>query len=161
MNSKYVDSINEERFDLFLKDLRSGVYLQGSGSLHTIEPKSGGSEVERLCCLGVACIRPAAEGVIDMQRPDMSELDYEIYNVKYDGYNTVDLPLAVADYLGIPEDNRIDNAGGSCNVAFFRAGYDVENVNTHNFTAIGFNDSLHKSFVEIADAFEKEFTKEV
>lgn len=158
--SKYVDSINEERFDLFLKDLRSGVYLQGSGALHTIEPMADGSDQERLCCLGVACIRPAAEGVIDMKRPDMSELDYEIYNVKYDGYNTVDLPLAVADYLGIPEDNRIDNGGGSCNVAFFKSGYVFEDGSTHNFTAIGFNDTFHKSFAEIADAFEKEFTRE-
>jgi hypothetical protein len=155
--SKYVDGINEERFDNFLSDLRSGNYKQGKNALHVIERFEDGSVVELQCCLGIACLRPAAEGVITVGE-GLGNGSYR--NVKYDGYNTVDLPIKVAEYLGIPEVNRIDDGEGSCNVAFFKAGYVKGDSSTYSFTAIGFNDNLDKSFEEIADAFEKEFTRE-
>lgn len=157
--SKYVDGINEERFNLFLSDLRSGEYTQGKGALHTIERLDNGTVVEKQCCLGIACLRPAAEGVIEVKKPFGD--DDSFLNVKYDGYNTVDLPLKVADYLGIPEVNRIDLGGSSCNIAFFKEGYTRDDGGSAFKTAIGFNDTLSKDFNEIADAFEKEFTKEV
>lgn len=150
--SKYVDGINEERFDLFLQDLRSGKYEQGKASLHTITNYNDGTKSEKLCCLGVACLRPAAEGVIDVKYPSDG---YEV--VRYDGYNSVDLPDKVADYLGIPEVNRVDSSEGSCNIAFLRMGWNT--WSRGNLTAIGFNDTLGKNFAEIADAFEKEFLK--
>ena len=155
--SKYVDGINEERFDMFLADLRSGDYQQGRGALHTIEVFLDGRVSEKLCCLGVACLRPAAEGVIDVTKPSHDDESYG--NVRYDQWNTVDLPTKVADYLGIPQANRVDEGNNSCNVAFLRMGW---NPGTGNrvFTAIGLNDTLNKNFNEIADAFEAEFTRE-
>jgi hypothetical protein len=148
---KYIDGINEERFDAFLSDLRSGNYKQGMSALHTVDKYDDDRVEERFCCLGVACIRPAAEGVIEVRHPDSNG-----YMVKYDGHNGTDLPAKVADYLGIPLENR---EGGD--VAFFKLGYKVHEDGTSNgFTAIGLNDRFGKSFDEIADAFEKEFTRE-
>lgn len=118
-----------------------------------------GTKVETFCCLGIACIRPAAEGVITVRRPD-DDAEYDYTNVRYDGWNTVDLPIAVADYLGIPQANRVDESNNSCNVAFLRMGWKTGAGSASRMTAIGFNDSLGKSFNEIADAFEKEFLKE-
>lgn len=141
--SKYVEGINEERFDAFLSDLRSGEYNQGSGRL-----ESKGA----FCCLGIACIRPAAEGVVERYRDEWGSVYY--------GETSVDLPAGVADYLGIPLTHRVDPSGGSTNVAFFKQGYDSETRSGMVQTAIGWNDELEKSFVEIADAFEQEFLKE-
>lgn len=157
--SKYVDGINEERFDAFLSDLRSGNYKQGKSALHMVDYNlDSGEVIETFCCLGVACIRPAAEGVITVSRPDRSG-----YLVKYDDYKTIDLPVAVADYLGIPEENRIVG-DDSCDIAFFKMGYGrFDEGGSNEFTAIGLNDRIGKfgkSFNEIADAFEQEFTKE-
>lgn len=141
---KYVDSINEERFDAFLSDLRSGEYNQGNDRL-----ESNG----KFCCLGVACIRPAAEGVVERNKNEWGSVYY--------GETSVDLPEEVADYLGIPKTHRVDPAGSSGNVAFFKQGYDSETRSGMVQTAIGWNDELGKSFAEIADAFEQEFLKEV
>lgn len=153
--SKYIDGINEERFDAFLSDLRSGNYKQGQSALHTVDKYEDGV-VEHFCCLGVACIRPAAEGVITVSHPESNG-----YMVKYDGYNATDLPNKVADYLGIPHENRITHSETSGDVAFFKMGYETEEDGLSNgFSAIGLNDRHHKTFHEIADAFEKEFTRE-
>lgn len=141
---KYVAGINEERFDAFLGDLRSGKYEQGPNRL---ESKG------RFCCLGVACIRPADEGAVTRGEDEWGSVYY--------GATSVDLPVEVADYLGIPHTHRIDPAGNSCNIAFWKQGYDSEVRSGMVQTAIGWNDELGKSFAEIADAFEQEFTKEV
>lgn len=141
---KYVDSINEQRFDAFLSDLRSGEYEQGSERL---ESKG------KFCCLGVACIRPAAEGVVTRSVNDWGSVYY--------GETSVDLPEEVADYLGIPKTHRVDLAGSSGNIAFFKQGYSRETRSDLSQTAIGWNDDLNKTFAEIADAFEQEFLKEV
>lgn len=154
-SNKYVDGINEERFELFLKDLRSGDYHQGRSALHYRDINLDGKVVDKFCCLGVACVRPAFDGAITVKYP---EGDYA--TVRYDGYNTVDLPLKVADYLGIPQANRVSVSDGSCDVAFLRMGYD-ESPDNRGFTAIGLNDLKGKNFEEIADAFEQEFIREV
>jgi len=153
--SKYVEGINEERFDAFLADLRSGKLLQGTGSLHTID-RNEEAPIEKFCCLGVACIRPAAEGIVKKNDDPGFGFSY----VKYDGQNTTDLPTVVADYLGIPQKNRVDAHGGSSDVAFFKMGYDIETHAGRMFTAVGLNDRLGKTFNQIADAFEQEFLKE-
>lgn len=140
--SKYVDGINEEAFDLFLKDLRSGVYKQGRSTLEF----DG-----KFCCLGVACVRPAAEGVVERR--------VTLTDSVYYGDTSVDLPQAVADYLGIPMVNRLSN-DGSTDVAFFKMGFNNEREEDRRWTAIGLNDRLGKTFSEIADAFENEFLKE-
>lgn len=139
--SKYVDGIHEERFDNFLSDLRSGKYQQGRGALE----RDG-----KFCCLGVACIRPAAEGVVSRTEDGDGWVDYE--------HNSAELPGTVADYLGIPEENRTGTR--YTNIMFHKMGYDEDDWDASNLTAIGLNDSLQKSFAEIADAFENEFLKE-
>lgn len=142
--SKYVDGINEERFDNFLSDLRSGEYKQGKSTLETPDGA--------FCCLGVACIRPAAEGIVERRVTD--------YGSVYYGETSVDLPAEVAGYLGIPQRNRQDEGMTGTDIMFFKSGYqDVDGK--RDATAIGFNDSQGKTFAEIADAFQQEFTKEV
>jgi hypothetical protein len=142
--SKYVDGIHERRFDAFLSDLRSGKYQQGPDRL-----ESNG----KFCCLGIACIRPAAEGVVDRHKNEWGSVYY--------GETSVDMPASVANYLGIPMSHRVDRSGTSTNIAFYKQGYDHETRSGMVQTAIGWNDDLGKSFAEIADAFEQEFTKEV
>lgn len=141
--SKYVDGINEEAFDLFLKDLRSGQYEQTRSAL----------EIDgKFCCLGVACIRPAAMGVVERHVRYTESIYY--------GETSVDLPSVVADYLGIPQINRLSH-DDSTDIAFFKMGYDGEREDGRKWTAIGLNDTLGKTFSEIADAFENEFRNEV
>lgn len=143
MTSKYVDGIHEERFDQFLTDLRSGEFNQGS---HTLELDG------KFCCLGLACVRPHSLGLVER-----SESLYT-GTIRY-GNTSVDMPVEVADYLGIPSDNRTGGMGNSTDIAFFKQGYEFsETANRH--TAIGWNDALKKTFPEIADAFEQEFTRE-
>ena len=139
--SKYIDGIHEEHMDNFLIDLRSGEYEQGSGTLE----RAG-----KFCCLGVACIRPAAEGVVSRHE---AEEDY----VEYD-YNSAEMPKSVADYLGIPKENRTGH--NYTNVLFYKSGYDPNKIDSMNMTAIGLNDTYRESFATIADAFEREFTRE-
>jgi hypothetical protein len=146
--SKYVDGINEERFDLFLKDLRSGEFEQGQDLL-----ENNG----KFCCLGVACVRPTAEGVI--RRESTSGNSFR-YGNEYKSGGA--LPTEVADYLGIPERNRT-NSEFSTDVILFKQ--DRRHCQCGDdecdepMTAIRMNDSLGKSFAEIADAFELEFRK--
>lgn len=142
--SKYIDGIHEERFDQFLKDLRSGEFEQGKG---TLEDGLG-----RLCCLGVACIRAVEAGVIERGETDYGSIRY--------GDTTVDLPWQVADYLGIPLVNRESGERVGTDVRFFKQGYNHTTEEGRKQSAIGFNDGLGKSFAEIADAFEAEFLKE-
>lgn len=140
--SKYIDGINEEAFDLFLKDLRSGDFKQGRSTL----------EFEgKFCCLGVACIRPAAMGVVERKVRYTDSVYY--------GDTSVDLPREVADYLGIPQINRLSH-DDSTDIAFFKMGYSSEREEDRKWTAIGLNDTLGKTFNDIADAFENEFLKE-
>jgi hypothetical protein len=147
--SKYVDGINEERFDLFLKDLRSGEFEQGRNSL-----ESNG----KFCCLGVACVRPTAKGIVQRQHAGGSS-----YMYGNDRVTSTALPIEVADYLGIPERNRTNNELATDVILFKQdrrhcpcgAECDIDSPTT----AIRMNDSLGKSFAEIADAFELEFRK--
>lgn len=140
--SKYVDGVHEEHMDEFLEDLRSGKYEQGTGNL---EDSDG-----RFCCLGVACIRPAAEGVVSRT---VNEENFPYYD-----NNSAELPQSVADYLGIPERNR--TGVHFTDVKFYKVGFRDLEPSAIAFTAIGLNDTLGKSFAEIADAFEIEFKRE-
>ncbi len=166
--SKYVDGIHEERFDKFLADLRSGEFKQGTGTLHRKRIDGSGefgSQEETFCCLGVACYRAAEAGATQK----FHENDDERYNLAYgDAWNSAELPQEVADYLGIPEHNRTYKSA-STNIVFHRLGYrewedDYDGDLTEDpsyLTAVGMNDTLGKSFAEIADAFEAEFKREV
>lgn len=144
--SKYVDGINEERMDAFLSDLRSGDFEQGRSQL---ESPSG-----KMCCLGVACVRPAAEGVVKRTVSD--------YGSVYYGDTSVDMPYEVAEYLGIPCENRsAGNLEEGSDIYFLRSGFVPHTHQGRENTAIGYNDSKGRSFSEIAAAFEAEFLKEV
>lgn len=163
--SKYVDGIHEERFDQFLADLRSGEFKQGTGTLHKKRIDGSGefgSQEETFCCLGVACYRAAEAGATQRFEDD------ERYNLAYgDAWNSAELPQEVADWLGIPEANR-SYKSGSTNVLFHRLGYmdydeDFEGDMLEDpcyLTAVGMNDTLGKSFAEIADVFEAEFIRQ-
>lgn len=138
--SKYVDGINEQNFDKFLSALRSGDFIQGKSHL-----ESNG----KFCCLGVACGLAADEGAV-------TRYAASVWTVRYDGIGSV-MPDCVYDWLGIPESHRF---GGD--VPFRKNGFkDVwESDGDQMNTAIGWNDGRSKSFLEIADAFEQEFTRE-
>src|SRR5687768_1019779 len=135
MSDKYVDGINEDNFDAFLEALRSGEYTQGR---MTLENRQG-----EFCCLGVACHLAWQDGQIDREMRSWGQ-------AAYGGFNSV-LPEAVAVWLGLPESNLVDGTS-AFDVAFFKQGFNGHN----NETAVGWNDSLNKSFAEIADAFELE-----
>lgn len=141
--SKYVEGIHEERFDNFLADLRSGEYQQGR---NTLENRG------KFCCLGVACIRPAAEGVVERKATVYGEICY--------GVTSVDMPPEVVDYLGIPGANLINKGNYGTDIAFLKQGYNPNTFYGRSQTAVGFNDHQKKTFAEIADAFEQEFLKE-
>jgi hypothetical protein len=141
--SKYVDGINEENMDKFLAALRSGDYQQARNQL---ESREGG-----FCCLGVACNLAHKAGVVDRE-------DTQWGAIYYNGTSGA-LPEEVGDWLGLPETHRIHGTD-SFDVPFFKSGFEDRGTEAREYTAIGLNDGLEKSFVEIADAFEKEFTKE-
>jgi hypothetical protein len=136
--SKYIDGINEENMDAFLAALRSGEFEQGKYHLN----QNG-----KMCCLGVASELAHRAGVVT------KEVD-EYGAAKYNGYTGI-LGEKVAEWLGLPNTHDGD-------VAFHKSGYRPNHIG-HGYmaiTAMGYNDLLNKSFLEIADAFEKEFLKE-
>lgn len=47
--------INRDRIGLWVKALRSGEFVQGSGTLENEGIDAEGNPVKELCCLGVAC----------------------------------------------------------------------------------------------------------
>lgn len=141
--SKYIDGINETNMDAFLADLRSGDFVQGKNAL---ERKNGS-----FCCLGVACQRAAKEGVVKR-----STMWGSVYYAETSGA----LPKAVADWLGLPETHRVDGVT-SFDIPFFKQGFLPGPASKNRVhTAIGWNDGEDKTFSEIADALEKEFTRE-
>lgn len=156
MTSKYVDGIHEERFDRFLADLRSGAFVQGTGTLHR---KGFDGKPDEFCCLGVACYRAAAEGVVD-------RYDKEYRNAYGYSWNAGELPVEVAEWLGIPRANWNLQNQETVNINFLRMGwktYDPEEDGLIEepwyYSAVGLNDTLERDFNEIADAFEAEFLR--
>jgi len=138
--SKYIAGINEENFDAFLTALRSGDYKQGH---HKLESRDGS-----FCCLGVVSNLASEAGAVERK-----ELDYG--GIFYDTSSGA-LSLRVADWIGLPKSHRV-HGETSCDVPFFKQGFDNNDDDKRVHTAIGWNDSLGKSFAEIADAFEAEF----
>ncbi len=134
--SKYVDGINEENMDTFLDALRSGEFEQGK---HYLNAEG------KMCCLGVASELAHRAGVVDKQVDQCGV-------AKYSGYTGI-LGPKVAEWLGLP--NIADG-----DVPFHKLGYRPNGQTHMSITAMGYNDTLGKSFPEIADAFEKEFTRE-
>lgn len=150
--SKYVDGVNEENMDLFLKSLRSGEFEQAIGVLHN-------AETNGYCCLGVAsevAVR-ASEGTV---RKEVTVVSPEYTMVTYDGQRLL-APKSVIEWLGIPKANvDLDSVQGSYNIRFYKAGFE-DTCESDYTTATELNDDLHEDFETIADVFENEFLKEV
>jgi hypothetical protein len=133
---KYIDGINEENMDAFLAALRSGEFEQGKHHLNA---------QEKMCCLGVASELAHRAGAVSKETSGFGITSYE-------GYTGI-LHPKVGEWLGLP--NVIDG-----DVPFHKSGYRPYTQPYAAITAMGYNDTLNKSFPEIADAFEKEFLKE-
>lgn len=150
--SKYVDGVNEENMDLFLKSLRSGEFEQATGVL--CNAQSNG-----YCCLGVAselAVR-ASDGLIEKE---VTVVNPKYSQVIYDGQRLL-APESVIKWLGIPEANvEPDSFEGAFNIRFYGTNFEEPNDSGY-VTATELNDDLGEDFATIADVFEKEFLKEV
>lgn len=157
---KWMEGINVEGMEKWIADLRSGNFVQGEGLLH----RASGE----MCCLGVATYTNAE--ACDIVRV----LDEESYRYRYvdvNGNSTGALmPVGVINLLGIPR--RFHDAGAYDGAILVFA--DMENeeeqyLSTNRqeidgkpvISVISLNDSLEKSFAEIADRIESTFSVEV
>lgn len=154
---KWMDGINGEAMDQFMVDLRSGEYTQAVGVLYN---KSGG-----MCCLGVAT-RTNVEAC-NMTVKDDIWADRYVFVTPSGQETTALMPIVVMDYLGIPAEYRqVGSYDGSILVVCDSENQDEwEMAVSHNkdsqgrqlIDVISLNDSLSKSFSEIADRFEATF----
>lgn len=159
--SKYVDGVNEENMDLFLKALRSGEYGQTTGRLCKV--RNNPDSTAAFCCLGVAS---------EMAH----QADSEAVRKKEDGYGFVSYndkellaPKATIDWLGIPVQNTDPDGLDSYafNILFFKAGEVIDSEQLFEYgyeekvSASELNDDLGLDFDEIANVFENEFLREV
>ena len=144
--SKYIDGVNEENMDTFLKALRSGVYPQTTGTLCELDNEG---EVVGYCCLGVGSQVAYEVGAVTKEGVDA---------IKYGGQKDL-APVELLDWLGIPEDNRKhEDTDRAWNIKFYKSG--LENEEYEHVTATELNDDYAESFKTIADVFENEFKKE-
>lgn len=149
--SKYVDGVNEENMDSLLAALRSGEYEQATGVLCNAE--TGG-----YCCLGVASevAWKASEGLVGKT---VRVINPEYTQVSYDDQRLL-APESVMNWLGIPAENRdADGIENGFNIRFYKS--DFNGFSDGYVSATEMNDDMGLSFVDIANAFEAEFTKEV
>lgn len=158
-HSKYVDGVNEENMDAFLRALRSGEYEQTTGRLY--RKPNYNAQVGGFCCLGVAS---------EMAHQADSELvsrEEDVYGRRSYNGQTLLAPQATIDWLGIPEKNRdadtLDNL--AFNIIFFKADevIDPEDLYEHGYegkvSASELNDDMNLDFGKIADVFENEFLR--
>lgn len=145
--SKYVDGINEENMDKFLAALRSGEFQQGRFNLCLTAPES---EVQNFCCLGVMAELASKDGAVEVEENG--------YYRTYDNQSSLP-PLAVLEWLGLPEVNRKRVFGNEYNVSLFNSSVNSSTAEAF-VTATELNDALYFSFTQIADEFEKEFARE-
>lgn len=94
--------MNEEVKALWLAALRSGEYLQGKDSLHSINDDLK----DAYCCLGVLCEVAVNEGIIP--EPENAFGDTDLMSRHYDG--KWDIPSSkVVEWAGLEEDNPTVN----------------------------------------------------
>lgn len=157
--SKYVDGVNEENMDAFLKALRSGQYEQTAGRLY--RKLTYNTQVGGFCCLGVASELAHQADSIAVRKEEY------VYGLV--SYNNQELlaPKATIDWLGIPEENVDPDGLDSLafNIIFFKADevIDPETLHEHgyehNVSASELNDDMGLDFDKIADVFENEFKR--
>lgn len=132
---------NIENMRLFVAALRSGEFPQGT--MRLARCTTFGPEAEsdwKYCCLGVACEIALRHGVVmavDVQSSGS-------YAVKAYDHNSVTLPLAVQQWLGIGED-----------VPMVR--HPEQPVGSNLISVIRANDDLGWDFEAIADALDLRF----
>lgn len=154
MTKVWMDGINGPAMDKFMEDLRSGKYSQTRGELFN---QYG------FCCLGVAT--DGAAEALGLTKGDTDTYDHGFYKngERFSGM----MPRMVAEYLGIPE-KHLDNDNCSTTNVYLRASNEEVTKELHDWwvteilgfpalTAVMLNDSLGKSFAEIADRFEETF----
>lgn len=144
--SKYIDGVNEENMDTFLKALRSGVYPQTTGTLCDVDDDG---LVIGYCCLGVGSQVAYEAGAVTKEGVNV---------IKYGGQKDL-APGELLEWLGIPEDNRKhEGVDGAWNIKLYKSG--LENEEYEYVTATELNDDYSESFETIANVFENEFKKE-
>lgn len=155
--SKYIDGINEEAMDAWLKALRSGDYQQAKGMLRSMDG--------RFCCLGVAteinadvCNLTVVEGIDRYRYVASSEQDFGSL-----------MPVVVMDYLGIPSEYREATLNDGSILVHADMENAVEASGSNLYKAVNgmpmidvvhLNDSGHNDFNEIADRIEMTFKVE-
>lgn len=160
---KWMDGMNAEAMDKWMRDLRSGEFEQAIGVLQSLYPGNKG-----MCCLGVVTDTNVDACDLIVQRTDSHRVRYSWANEEGDYIfaSSTLLPLPVAEYLGIPESHR-DGMGGECSLYVKAHGeeYVTESVSLkvgYNVTEVTLlNDDEGLSFEEIADRIEETFMVEV
>lgn len=112
---------------LWTEALRSGQYMQGTGSLHQ---RGGHDHADRFCCLGVLCDLALKEGVVKRVKYDEA-----IYAYDDDGSH---LPISVQKWAGLTSGN-----------VFFST------EPGRSVSAVTLNDDRKVSFPVIADWIDK------
>lgn len=137
--------------DQWVKDLRSGEFIQGEHVLDRI--RDGQRE---FCCLGVLCQQAVKAGVIPA--PELHGKEYAYLDTDYDGsgrasgeaFNqTCSLPRKVAEWAGVKDEN-----GDVRDDVIIRPHEDGVN----QLSGIGANDGIGSkcfTFAEIADLIEQ------
>lgn len=129
-----MSEVNRERMEMLCSALESGQYEQGKYSLAYTSPEGEA----RYCCLGVACEVAMANG-LNIEKTVRPGGDAE-----YDEWNAT-LPPSVREWFGLDPDESDpelrDAAGARTNATYV-------------------NDTLGKTFPEIAEAFRRTYLSE-
>lgn len=136
----------------FVAGLRSGRFQQGTGSLHIWDEDVPGNW--KHCCLGVACLIAAEDGMEQLFQNDSKTGEWLYLNDYSDADgelifdNDTILPMKVAKWYGW------DDPDPDIPIKVHdRHGNPVE----YEFPAAEVNDSMGKNFAEIADAFDAKY----
>lgn len=128
-HSKTNSRVNKEVIRKWVQALRSGEYKQGKDMLK-------GSD-GCFCCLGVLCDLAVKEDVIASRETDKD--GYTFFGRENEEYV---LPSDVVDWVGLDSDNP-----------------DISDTNGKRDAITFWNDTVGKSFIELADMIEKEFLR--
>lgn len=135
--------------DQWVKDLRSGEFVQGTGFLEQV----GSDGVSRLCCLGVLSRQAVKAGAIPAPELRNDKFRYLDDYADHEGHVTGEsfnqetcLPRKVAEWAGLFDDEDSPRE----DVIIIPSGDGSDTV-----TAIGANDGMGLSFAQIADLIEQ------
>lgn len=146
---------NKDRVRLLVEALRSGDYEQAFGELGVVH-----GDLQKNCCLGVACEVAKANG-LDIEVAIDEDYGTTIY---YDNESGT-LPASVADWYGFEDSDPFLKLtqediqyiiANNPSLSTLVDGTSYYSPRT-NFGATTFNDSLNKDFSTIADRFESTF----